>query len=292
MADRTLDGKVAMMTGAGRGMGREMSLALAEAGAKVAMIDLDEDVLRAACAEVDRAGGQGAALALVCDVTDAGAAAAARESTLARFGRIDALVNNAVVGPERIGAGYFTDPPRFWELDDALWHRMLDVNVFGPQSMARAVAPAMLEAGRGRIVNVTTSLNTMYRPGAGAYGPSKAALEAHTRIMAHDLEGSGVTANVLVPGGPVNTRMIPEASGVARDALIQPGIMRAPIVWLCSDDADGVNGMRFIALRWDSSLDRAARIEAAGAPVAWPQLGAQSVQPGMPPRPGRRGRAG
>ena len=279
MADRVLEGKAVLMTGAGRGMGREMSLALAEAGARVAMIDIDEDVLTAAARDVEKAGGQGSALPVVCDVTEEEAAAGALDQMLRRFGRIDMLVNDAVVGPERIGDNFFHDPPRFWELDDGLWRRMLDVNVYGPQLMARIAVPAMLEAGRGRIVNVTTSLNTMYRAGAGAYGPTKAALEAHTRIMAQDLEGTGVTANVLIPGGPVNTRMIPAASGVDRDALIQPGVMRAPVVWLCSDDSDGVSGMRFIALRWDPALPRAARIQAAGAPVAWPQLGAQSVQP-------------
>jgi len=279
MADRVLEGKVVLMTGAGRGMGREMSLALAEAGAKVAMIDIDEDVLTAAARDTEAAGGQGCALPIVCDVTDADRAAAARDEILGRFGRLDMLVNDAVVGPERIGDHFFHDPPKFWELEDPLWRQMLEVNVYGPQLMARTVTPTMLEAGRGRIVNVTTSLNTMYRAGAGAYGPSKAALEAHTHIMAHDLEGTGVTANVLIPGGPVNTRMIPVASGVDRGELIQPTVMREPVVWLCSDDSDGVNGMRFIALRWDPSLPREERIEAAGAPVAWTQLGAQSVQP-------------
>ena len=279
MADRVLEGKVVLMTGAGRGMGREMSLALAEAGAKVAMIDIDEDVLMAAARDAEAAGGQGCALPIVCDVTDADRAAATRDEILDRFGRLDMLVNDAVVGPERIGDNFFHDPPKFWELGDALWRQMLEVNVYGPQLMARTVVPTMLEAGRGRIVNVTTSLNTMYRAGAGCYGPSKAALEAHTHIMAHDLEGTGVTANVLIPGGPVNTRMIPVASGVDRDELIQPTVMREPVVWLCSDDSDGVSGMRFIALRWDTSLPREERIEAAGAPVAWTQLGAQSVQP-------------
>ena len=279
MADRVLEGKVVMMTGAARGMGRTMSRALAQAGAKVAMIDIDEDVLAAARVDVEAAGGQGCAIDLLCDGTSADAARAALDSVLSRFGRLDVLVNDAVVGPERIGGNFFTDPPRFWELDDALWRQMLDVNIFGPQLMARTVVPVMLEAGHGRIVNVTTSLNTMYRPGAGAYGPSKAALEAHTRIMAHDLEGTGVSVNILIPGGPVNTRMIPETSGIARAALIQPEVMCDPIVWLCSEDAEGINGLRFIALRWDSSLDRALRIERASAPVAWPQLGAQSVQP-------------
>ena len=203
-------------------MGREMSLALAEAGAKVAMIDIDEDVLMAAARDAEAAGGQGCALPIVCDVTDADRAAATRDEILDRFGRLDMLVNDAVVGPERIGDNFFHDPPKFWELGDALWRQMLEVNVYGPQLMARTVVPTMLEAGRGRIVNVTTSLNTMYRAGAGCYGPSKAALEAHTHIMAHDLDGTGVTANVLIPGGPVNTRMIPVASGVDRAELIQP----------------------------------------------------------------------
>jgi NAD(P)-dependent dehydrogenase (short-subunit alcohol dehydrogenase family) len=94
------------------------------------------------------------------------------------------------------------------------------VNVFGPQLMAKTCAPYMFERGWGRIVNVTTSLDTMYLSGAGAYGPTKAALEALTAIIASDLEDTGVTANVLIPGRPVNTRMIPNASGIPREKLI------------------------------------------------------------------------
>ena len=131
----------------------------------------------------------------------------------------------------------------------------------------------------GRIVNITTSLDTMYRFGLGAYGPTKAALEAHTHVMAHDLEGTGVTANVLVPGGPVATRMFPDDAGVPRDKLIRPNVMVDPIVWLSSDDADGVSSRRFVAAAWDASLDRDARIAKAGAPVAWTQLGAQAIYP-------------
>ncbi len=279
MDDNTLDGKVVMMTGAGRGMGRAMSIGLAGAGAKVAMIDIDEDVLHDAAAAAEGAGGQGAALPLVADVTSADNAGAALAAVLDRYGRLDVLVNDAVVGPERIGPDFFTDKVKFWDLDDGLWRQMLSVNVFGPQLMARTVAPHMVERGWGRIVNVTTSFDTMYLAGAGAYGPTKAALEAHTRIMAHDLEGSGVSANVLIPGGPVNTRMIPEASGIPRDKLIQPEIMVHPMVWLASDDSDGVNGMRLIAALWDPELGREARIEQAGAPVAWPQIESRSIYP-------------
>lgn len=279
MADTPLEGKVVMMTGAGRGMGRSMSIALATAGAKVTMIDIDEDVLKEAAKEVEAAGGQGAALPVVADVTSAEAARAAVETTLTRYGRLDMLVNDAVVGPERIGAGFLNDRVKFWQLDDDLWRQMLTVNIFGPQLMAKSVVQHMLEAGWGRIVNITTSMDTMYRSGAGAYGPSKAALEAHTRIMAEELEGSGVSANVLVPGGPVNTRMIPVESGIPRDKLIQPEVMQRPIVWLASDDSNGVNGMRFLAALWDPDLPRDERIEKAGAPVAWPQLGTQSIYP-------------
>ena len=279
MAETTLDGKVVMMTGAGRGMGREMSIGLAGAGAKVAMIDIDDDGLNEAAGLVENAGGQGAALPMVADVTSADNAATATQKTLDRFGRIDVLVNDAVVGPERIGPNFFTDRTKFWDLDDGLWRQMLNVNIFGPQLMARTVVPHMLAQGWGRIVNITTSLDTMYLAGAGAYGPTKAALEAHTRIMAQDLEGSGVGVNILIPGGPVNTRMIPEETGIPREALIQPDVMVRPIIWLSSNDSDGVHCMRFIAALWDPALDRAARIEKAGAPVAWTQIDSHSIYP-------------
>jgi len=279
MAETTLDGKVVMMTGAGRGMGREMSIGLAGAGAKVAMIDIDADVLNEAASLVENAGGQGAALPMVADVTSADNAATAVQKVLDRFGRIDVLVNDAVVGPERIGPNFFTDRTKFWDLDDGLWRQMLNVNIFGPQLMARTVVPHMLEQGWGRIVNITTSLDTMYLAGAGAYGPTKAALEAHTRIMAHDLEDTGVGVNVLIPGGPVNTRMIPEASGIPRENLIQPDVMVRPIIWLTSNDSDGVSGMRFIAALWDPKLDREARMEQAGAPLAWSQIESRSIYP-------------
>lgn len=279
MPDRRLRGKVVMMTGAGRGMGRAMSLGLARAGACVAMIDIDEDVLVAAAAEAAEIGGQGCALPIVADVANRERARRAVALAIEHFGHLDALVNDAVVGPQRIGGNFLVNKPRFWELNDDLWRQMLEVNVFGPQLMAKCVAPHMIERGWGRIVNITTSLDTMYMSGAGAYGPCKAALEAHTRIMAQDLEGSGVTANVLIPGGPVNTRMIPRDSGIPRDRLIQPTVMQDPIVWLCSKDSDGINGMRFIAALWDGAKSRKENIETAGAPVAWPQLGAQAIYP-------------
>jgi len=278
MTDRVLEGKTVLMTGAGRGMGRSMSIALAAAGAKVAMIDIDEDVLQEAAKEAEEAGGQGSIKPLICDVTDADRAKATAEEIVSSFGSLDVLVNDAVVGPERI-KDFFVRPAKFWDLDNNLWNAMLRVNIFGPQLMAKTCAPYMMDKGWGRIINVTTSLDTMYLPGAGAYGPTKAALEAHTRIMAQDMEGTGVTANILIPGGPVNTRMIPEASGIAREALIQPNVMQKPVTWLASENSDGVTAMRFIAALWDESLDREARIEKAGAPAAWTQIPSVALYP-------------
>ncbi len=279
MADRVLDGKVVMMTGAAQGMGREISLGIAASGGKVVLVDIDEALLQATAADVESAGGQGAALPVICDVSSQAAARNALAQALDRYGRVDVLVNNAVVGPENIGAGFMANPRKFWELDDDLWNAMLRVNIYGPQLMAKTVVGQMIDNGWGRIINVTTSLDTMYRFGLGAYGPTKAALEAHTHIMAHDLEGTGVTANVLIPGGPVATRMFPDDAGVEIDKLIRPSVMVEPMIWLCSDAADGVNSMRFRAALWDSGLDGDALVEQAGAPVAWTQLGAQALYP-------------
>ena len=95
--------------------------------------------------------------------------------------------------------------------------------------MATAAARQLVERGWGRIINVTTNLDMMYLRGCGAYSPSKAELEANARIMAQDMQGTGVTANVLIPGSPANTRMIPQATGFDRDELVQSETMQAPV---------------------------------------------------------------
>jgi NAD(P)-dependent dehydrogenase (short-subunit alcohol dehydrogenase family) len=278
MESRPLEGRSAIVTGAGRGLGKAMAEALAANGARVALLDVDRDVLTAALADVLAGGGQGCAIALLADVTDEKRARDAVDEIAARIGGPDILVNDAAMGPQFFGSDGGGRGPKFWEVDPELWLRVVTVNAFGPQLMASVCVPGMIARGWGRIVNVTTSLNTMYLPGGGSYGPSKAALEANTSIMARDLEGTGVTANVLIPGGPANTRMIPDTLA-ARDALIQPGAMKAPAVWLCSSDSDGVNGMRFIAALWDGTLAREERIARAGAPTAWPQVKSAAIYP-------------
>ena len=146
--------------------------------------------------------------------------------------------------------------------------------------MAKAAVGPMLQQKWGRIIGVTTSLDTMYRAGGAPYGPSKAGHEALIATIAQELEDTGVTANVLVPGGVANTNILPEETDYDRNAIIQPEVMQAPVVWLASEESDGVNGRRFIAYNWDESLPIEERLEKAGAPAAWPQLGRQAIRPG------------
>ena len=120
----------------------------------------------------------------------------------------------------------------------------------------------------------------MYRKGGAPYGPSKAGHEALVALMAQELEGTGVTANVLVPGGATNTNLIAPDAPYARTALIQPEVMQAPIVWLASDASQACNGRRLIAYYWDERLPLEERLAKASAPAAWPQLGRQAISPG------------
>ncbi len=276
----TLSGFVGLITGAANGMGAEMALALLEAGASVAALDVSEDGLAALAERAVADGADDGRLATItADVSDEQTCAHAVARTLEELGGLDMLVNDAGVGMRAIDEGYARNPVRFWQADPARWRRLMDINVAGPFLMARAAVPHMITQGAGRIVNVTTSLDTMLAAGMAPYGPSKAALEAGTAVWAKDLAGTGVTANVLVPGGPVDSAFLSPDTQFPRDKLIKPAIMRTPIVWLASPGAEGVTGRRFIARLWDSTLPPSEASEQAGAPVAWEGYGAQAARP-------------
>ena len=280
MASGVLDGKTIIVTGAGSsiGMGREMSLALVAAGANVAMMDIDGGALEASANDARETGGDDKVLAIVGDVTSYADAQRVVQATLDRFGSLHVLVNNAGTNQRNVGMSNATLEP-WWDIDPDGWSRVVAVNFSGPFFMARAAVGHMMAQGWGRIIGVTTSLDTMIRVNMTPYGPSKAGHEALVATMAGELEGTGVTANVLVPGGPVNTNLLPPDTDFDRAKLIQPDVMRVPVVWLASDASSGVNGRRFIAYNWDESLPIEERLEKAGAPAAWPQLGGQAVYP-------------
>jgi NAD(P)-dependent dehydrogenase (short-subunit alcohol dehydrogenase family) len=161
---------------------------------------------------------------------------------------------------------------KFFEAEPAGWQRIIAVNCLGAFLMARFAVAPMIGQGWGRIVQVTTSFDTMLAGGLSAYGASKAALEACCASFAQDLAGTGVTINVLVPGGPTETPgFFPP--GKPRPAfLLDPEIMGPPVVWLASPQSDGISGCRFIARDWDARLPPAEAAARARAPAAWPDL--------------------
>lgn len=274
-----LDGKVAIVTGAGRGLGRVMTLGLLQAGARVAATELDAEALDQTGQAAQAAGAGDRILDIVADVTRDDSAAKIERATTETFGRVDILLNNAGINMSAFRRSDVPYSVKFWEITPEQFRRMMEVNAVAAFLMSRAVVPQMLKQRWGRIINVTTSLDTMYRAGIQPYGGSKAANEAHLCALAQDLEGTGVTANILVPGGAADTRMVSSAQQPDRTKLIAPDIMVAPLVWLCSSASDDVNGQRFIAARWDKSLPPAESAIKAGAPAAWQQLGRQAIVP-------------
>jgi NAD(P)-dependent dehydrogenase (short-subunit alcohol dehydrogenase family) len=274
-----LDGKVAIITGAGRGMGRVMTLGLLDAGASVVAVEIDAPVLEETESAAEERGSRDRMIGIVADVTRDESAPKIVRAAVERFGRLDILLNNAGIGISFFRAPEAKDYGKFWEVSPTEFRRIIDVNVVAAFLMTRAAVPVMLKQGWGRIINVTTSLDTMYRGGMQPYGGSKAANEAHLLAIAQELEGTGVTANVLVPGGAANTRMVSVGQQADRAKLIQPDVMVTPLVWLASNASDGITGQRFIATRWDQSVAPAEAAKKAGAPMAWQQLGRQSVNP-------------
>jgi NAD(P)-dependent dehydrogenase (short-subunit alcohol dehydrogenase family) len=274
--------RVAVLTGAAGGIGRAMVRGLLAAGLKVAGADRDRGPLEALAASAREQGKAAELLTIEADLTDDAAVEAITKATRARFGRIDVLVNNAGIGPGSIRPDSWQRPLKFWEITPDQWRRFVAVHTTAPLALTNAVVREMMRQGWGRIINVTTSLGTMLNAGSPTYGPSKAALEALSAIMAKDLDGTGVTVNVLVPGGVTNTSMISDEAGFDRATLIQPEVMTAPLVWLVSDAAAKVTGRRFLGVHWDPNLPPEQAAEKAGAPVAWTSIATMPITPSRP----------
>ena len=274
MADGPLTGKVALITGAGSnpGMGRLMALAMVRAGARVAMSDINGEALAHSVNDAREIGGDQAAMAIVADVSSQEDAERSVQEAIEGLGGLHILVNNAGMNATFADA-HATRNANFWEIDPALWARMISVNLSGAFLMSRAAVPHLLEQKWGRVISVTTSLDTMIRGNNAPYGPSKAGHEAFAAVMAQELEGTGVTANVLVPGGATDTNFIPFLPETDRASFINPQVMEAPAVWLASEASNATNGTRIRSIDWDENLPMDARLAKASGPTAWPQLG-------------------
>jgi len=260
-------GKIAIVTGGGRGLGRAMALGLSRAGFRVAITAArTRDEIEAVAMEVP----QGQVCPVMADVSRESACAALIKEVEGRLGPIDVLVNNAGRGMRFVSERFLSEPPPFWKTDPETWRMIIETNVNGPFFMARAVAPGMIARGWGRIINISMNRETMRRQGFSPYGPSKAALESETTIWAQDLAGTGVTVNALLPGGASRTGMIPDAvPPELRKKLISPEIMVAPLLWLVSDAADAVSGQRLDASRWDTSLNPSEAAAKICEPALW-----------------------
>jgi len=173
---------------------------------------------------------------------------------------------------EPVSAGHKEARIKFFEADPEGWRRIVAINAIGAFLMARFAAEPMIKRGWGRIINVTTSFDTMLAGGLSAYGASKAALEASCVSFAKDLEGTGVTVNILVPGGPTDTPGFFPPGKPRPPLLLDPEIMGPPAVWLASPQSDGISACRFIARDWDVRLPAAEAAARARAPAAWPAL--------------------
>ncbi|MSO65500.1 MAG: SDR family oxidoreductase [Alphaproteobacteria bacterium] len=256
----SINGRVVVMTGGGRGLGRAMALGLVAEGAKVAITAAREGAeLEETAADCRRLGGTDCVLALQADVTRVADCERVLREANAKWGKVHVVVNNAGRGMTYVHANFVKARPNFWEMPTDTVRMIIETNVMGPFNMAKAAVPYLLDAGWGRIVNVSTSLITMQRKGFWPYGTSKWAVEGATVIMAQDLEDSPITVNTLLPGGATNTKMIPgdlnDKTRTGADGnLFEPEIMVPPIQYLVSDLSNGKRGDRYVAKLWDKTL--------------------------------------
>ena len=262
-SDPSLVGRVSIITGGSRGLGKEMALALAEAGSKVAITarSRSED-MESTLAEMRKLGGADCALGIAADVRSYADCERVVAETIGAFGALHVLFNNAGLGLQ-----VFTDyngKPRsmFWETDLEPWNALVDTNVNGVFYMSRAAAPAMIAQRFGKIVNLSTNRHTMLRLGGSSYGGAKAFVELASRTWARELAEHNVTCNVFLPGGPVDTgiRKVALPDGFKFNPV---SIMRAPTRWLASDLSNGHTAERFVARLWDEGLPLAERVVAA-----------------------------
>jgi len=184
----SLNGKVCIVTGASRGLGRGISIALGQAGADVVVAARSEGALTETAAAIKQSGGR--ALAVTCDVQDAASCQALADRTVAEFGKIDVLVNNA-------GGG---DMKPLIEMSEDEWLRIVDLNVNSTFRMCKAVGPHMIERRGGRVINMSSMYGMIGEKNVTAYCASKGALIQFTRALALEWAPYNITVNALAPG--------------------------------------------------------------------------------------------
>jgi NAD(P)-dependent dehydrogenase (short-subunit alcohol dehydrogenase family) len=266
-----MEHRVAIVTGGLRGLGRAMAFGLAREGYNVVAVGhIDTDMAEVEAMAV-RTHPRGQLLPLVADLRRPADCDRVVAMTRQRFGDVQILVNNAGLTFTTIDPARYrrAEPQKFWRVSDDIVRAVIETNYIAADQMARRVAPPMVEQGWGRIINVTTKLDTMNRPHTSPYGASKAALEMATEVWAKEVEGTGLTINVVNPGAGANTPgMAEEMRAMSREGraprLVEPEEMVPPLLYVVSPEADHINGWRFDANLWDPALSPAEAAHRAG----------------------------
>lgn len=237
-----LEGRTALVTGASRGLGRAIALALAEEGVSVVLAARDGEALEAVAATIAEIGGQ--ALVVRCDVRDPTAVRALADRTLRRFGRIDCAVNSAGAALRR----------PFGELSLAEWNDLFATQVAGAFLVAQAVLPTMIAAGRGNIINLTPPPDGTEISGWTAYSSAAYALSGLTRTLAAEVRPLGINVNGLHPGGFADTetgRAMTSDSG-STERLLDPSVVTPAAIALAAQPPRGLSGTLVDAIAWNT----------------------------------------
>ena len=255
-----------MITGAASGIGKAVASALLGDGHRVTVIDINEQSL--ATAE-QYLGPHDRVHFVHADITkDADCERAVAES-VQRFGSLQVLNNNAGLGMGVVREDGEINHPSIEELTPEIWQTFFNVNCLGPIRMTRAAIGELKTGGWGRIINNTTSYLTMLR--VQPYGAIKSALESTSAVWAKELDGSGITVNVVVPGGPTDTPFVRDI-GMPRQKMLRPAVMAPPIQWLMKSESDGFTGRRIVAGHWDVTLAPATAAAKVARSIGWPEL--------------------
>lgn len=238
-----LDNQIALVTGGGRGIGKAIAMALAEAGSNVAICSRTKQELQQVADQIEQSYSR-TALPITADVTDRSSINTAFSRTVDYFGGLDILVNNAGI----------TDK-QHRTVDDLpieVWNKIISVNLTGTFRCSKLVLPHFYEQGRGNIINVSSLLGQPgeTRPGEAAYCASKFGIKGLSQVLAQEGRPHGINVNTLFPAAKVNTGFFDYLDPGERAELHHPQIMSEPALFLASQPPDGITGLSVNAKRW------------------------------------------
>jgi len=240
-----LDDETVIVTGASKGLGASMAKRFAREGANVVLTARSEDDLKAVAAEAD-----GETLAVPANVTDEAEVEAVVDTAVDAYGEVTGLVNNAGIG---LLSMYGEGSP-LHEVDTADFRTIVDVNITGVVRCSKHAVSAMLDGGRGNVVNISSGFGRRAAPNFGPYVATKWALEGITRTQAMELGNAGVNVNALDPGGRVATGFWDQLPEDEQQEILDPDVMNDAATLLLAQGPDGVTGESKSADEWEKTL--------------------------------------